>query len=483
MTTIEIVLGKANRKGERKVVATFGGRVHLDRFDPAIAWKRTQFADAAVEALGLDAKTRDYIAAKVAVEAVKADLSALGRAKPEAAPTAAPVAWRPFPTDALPPRLAEFVQSAARSIGCDESFVALPALAVCAAAVGATRRVLLKQGWSEPLCIWAAIVGESGSQKTPAFAAAIGPLKLWQADLMLSVQAARNAFDADLAEYEKALAVWKQKRDDSPAPQKPVPPPIVRVLVGDATVESLGPILQQNPRGVLLARDELTGWLDFDRYSKSGKGGGDVSHWLSWFNAQSIVIDRKSNPEPIVVPEAVVGIVGGIQPRVLDRAIGGDHRENGLLARLLLAFPPRQPKRWNEHGLRRETEFRYECLVVRLLDLQHTIDNNDDPQPVLLTLDAEAKRQFVEFVNGHGANQRTLSATRRPPTPNSKPTRPGWPAFSTWCVGPTTTSSTLIASMGRQWRRQSGWSSGLSGKCVASTGCYAKVTTSGTSVV
>ncbi|QDV75700.1 YfjI family protein [Botrimarina mediterranea] len=409
MTTIDIAVGETGRDGEHKVVAVSDGRVHLDRFDPAIAWKRTKFAEAAVVVLGLDADAVSEIEARIATEVVKADLAAVQKSKPDTVAAAPPDAWRPFPTDSLPARLAEFTRTAARSIGCDESFIALPVLAVCGAAIGTTRRVLLKPGWAEPLCIWAAIVGESGSQKTPAFSAAIRPLKRRQAELMKAAAAVREAFDADVAEYEKALAVWKRERGDSPAPSKPVPFPIGRVLVGDATVESLGPILNQNPRGVLLARDELAGWLDFDRYSKNGKGGSDVSHWLSWFNAQPTVIDRRSNPDPLFVPEAVVGIVGGIQPRVLDRAIGGDHRENGLLARLLLAYPPRQPKKWSEHGLPPEEEDRYERLVMRLYDLQHAVDDNGDPEPMLLTLDAEAKRLLVEFVNAHGREAADLT--------------------------------------------------------------------------
>lgn len=43
-----------------------------------------------------------------------------------------------------------------------------------------------------------------------------------------------------------------------------------------ATVEAIAPILLHNPRGLLMYRDELAGWIgDMDRYSKSK--GGDVT--------------------------------------------------------------------------------------------------------------------------------------------------------------------------------------------------------------
>ena len=60
----------------------------------------------------------------------------------------------------------------------------------------------------------------------------------------------------------------------------------------DATVEAVAPILEANPRGVLLARDELAGWIrSFDRYA-GGKGGGDAAHWLSMHNGEAVVVDR-----------------------------------------------------------------------------------------------------------------------------------------------------------------------------------------------
>ncbi len=66
----------------------------------------------------------------------------------------------------------------------------------------------------------------------------------------------------------------------------------------DTTLEGLVPILLQNPRGVLLTRDELVGWIgSFDKYSK-GSASADVAHWLSLYNAESITVDRKTGNRP-----------------------------------------------------------------------------------------------------------------------------------------------------------------------------------------
>ncbi|HWB10091.1 MAG TPA: DUF3987 domain-containing protein [Pirellulales bacterium] len=105
----------------------------------------------------------------------------------------------------------------------------------------------------------------------------------------------------------------------------------------------MAPLLSANPRGLLLARDELAGWIgSFDRYA-GGKGSADAANWLSMHNGESIVVDRKTgNPRTIFVPQAGVCVCGGIQPVILHRAWGVEHRESGLAARLLLTCPPAQ---------------------------------------------------------------------------------------------------------------------------------------------
>jgi hypothetical protein len=77
--------------------------------------------------------------------------------------------FQPFPTNALPEPIRGFVVAGAKAIGCDTSYLALPILTTMAAAIGTTRRIQLKRGWTAPAIIWAAMVGESGTSKTPAF--------------------------------------------------------------------------------------------------------------------------------------------------------------------------------------------------------------------------------------------------------------------------------------------------------------------------
>ena len=318
--------------------------------------------------------------------------------------------WRPFPVDALPEPVRGFVLAGAKAIGCDASFVALPLLTVLASAIGNTRRIQLKRGWAAPSILWCAIVGESGSAKSPAFKLAMRPLRERQRKALERHEEALREHFADMAHHEKQLSGWRRtKQTTQDPPEKPVEPVAERYIVSDTTVEALAPLLLGNPRGLLLARDELAGWLgSFDRYA--GKGGADASHWLSMFNAEQLIVDRKTGrPRTIYVPAAAVSVCGGIQPTILNRALGTEHRESGLAARMLLASPPRKAKRWTEADIDPRLAQQIATLVEFLFQLEPAVDADGQPCPVIIKLSPEAKTIWKAFYNGHAQEQAGLS--------------------------------------------------------------------------
>jgi hypothetical protein len=313
--------------------------------------------------------------------------------------------------DALPQPIRGFVAAGAKAIGCDPSYLALPLLVALAAAIGNTRRLVLKPGWSVPPILWGAIVGDSGSAKTPAFKSVMRPARERQRKALDRHAEEMKEYEANLARWEKDYAAWKRTKgtaDDPPA--KPDVPHAVRYLVSDTTVEALAPILMANPRGLLLSRDELAGWLgSFDRYAGKGAASADAANWLSMFNAESIIVDRKTGvPRTIHVPDAAMCVTGGIQPGILQRALGAEHRESGLAARLLLAYPPRNAKKWTEAGIDAKAEAELVALFDQLFDLQPAEGNDGKPRPALVRLAAGAKAAWVAYYNAHATEQADL---------------------------------------------------------------------------
>lgn len=314
--------------------------------------------------------------------------------------------FTPFPLDVLPEPVRGFATEAAKAIGCDSSYIVLPLLSSLASAIGNTRRIQLKRVWSEPCIVWTAIVGTSGTKKSPPIELALSAIRKRQHDAMKEFGEAQKRYSNDLATYERDAAKWKRGNSHEPPPEKPDAPVATRCWTDDITTEALAVLLQQNPRGLLMVKDELGGWFNFDRYA-SGKGGGDVAKWLEMFGGRSMVVDRKSGGM-LYVPRAAVSIAGGIQPETLRRALGQEYRDNGLAARLLFAMPPRTPSRWTEAEVSPQTEKAVESVFDRLFGLTPDADVNGDERPKLLPMTEAGKAAWVKFYNEHSDAQMEL---------------------------------------------------------------------------
>ena len=368
--------------------------------------------------------------AKSAAEAVEsgADAQAFLTEAGRSAKTAAMLAgadpepidtYIPFPIGVLPEPVRGLVTEGARSIGCDASFLALPLLSALAAAIGTTHRIGLKRTWTEPAILWTATVGESGAQKSPALDAAKESTEAAERKSYKEHAKQLAAWEADHLRYEAELAVWKRDAGKSKPgdgytlapPEKPAKPTARRYTTSDTTTEALAQIQLDNPRGVLLQRDELSGWLaSFDRYASGGRGGADSAHWLSMHGGRSMTVDRKTGTPPtIYVPSASVSITGSIQPAILARAMGREHHESGLLARLFFAMPPKRAKRWTEAEISERTEAAVDAVFARLFNLTPDTDAEGDERPRVLRLDDDAMRAWVRFYDEHAAEQAELT--------------------------------------------------------------------------
>jgi hypothetical protein len=329
------------------------------------------------------------------------ELGGQSRGRSSAAPKPPPVyrplePYRPFPTERLPGPLRSFVEQAAAAIGqaCDPAYIAVPALVICGSLIGNTHSISLKNTWSEPSVVWAVIVGDSGTLKTPALKQVVKPLFALQRRLRSEARQAKKR-------YEEAKAAWdllpSAKKKAAKPPQQPAAER--RLLCSDATIEKLAELLEDSPQGLLLWRDELDAWLQsFKRY-KSG-GGSDRPQWLEMHSAGPLIYDRKTGEkQSIMVPAAAVSIVGGIQPGVLAAAMDDGARASGLAARLLLAWPPKRKKRWTDADLDPEVEKAYANLLDQLLNLPCGYDGDGERRPWFVKLSAQAKALWVRFYN------------------------------------------------------------------------------------
>jgi len=319
--------------------------------------------------------------------------------------------WIPFPVERLPEPIRSLVTEGAAAIGCDPVYIALACLVVCAAAIGNTRRLRIKATWYACHVIWGVFVGESGTMKTPAFQLAIGPIERLQKQQLASFEADQAAYSADDERFKLELNQWKAGECVGDPPKRPQQPTLQRCIVKNATVEKLVPILKGNWRGVLLALDELSGWFgSFNRYAGKGDLGADEAFWLSSYNCQLAIVDRKTGvPQTLFVPDAAVSVVGGIQPGVLSRALNANNREAGMAARLLIVSPPRKPKQWSDREVARRTLDAWADTIDRLMALPPDTDSNGESKPAVVEIAPDALQLFVDFYNQHNREQVNLT--------------------------------------------------------------------------
>ena len=113
--------------------------------------------------------------------------------------------WVPFPTEALPQPLREFVEQGSSAIGCDQTYLALPCLSILASVIGTSRCLESKPNWKVNPILWTMIVGESGSGKSPAFAMCLEPIEKQQRQAITELSEAEENYQQELLEYEKNL--------------------------------------------------------------------------------------------------------------------------------------------------------------------------------------------------------------------------------------------------------------------------------------
>ena len=316
--------------------------------------------------------------------------------------------YRPFPVHTLPGPVREYASASAEAIGCDPSFVALPVLACLARAIGNRRVIRLRRTWTEPAIVWGAIIGKSGSHKSPALQAAMRFLNRLQEETIRQHAATIACYEREKLQHEKDLKAWQRSKAGDPPPEKPAEPVCTRFTTSDCTIEALAALLAVQSDGLLVVRDELAGWLGGIAEYKGGRGS-DLGHWLASWSAQPLTVDRKTGAVKMLhVPRAAVSLVGGIQPGVLREAIGREHLQDGLCARLLLAMPEPRAVTWTEAAVDHETEAALAEVFSRLLAMEPGTDDNGEPEPIPLDLTPEAKAVWVEYFNRHRAELANL---------------------------------------------------------------------------
>ena len=222
------------------------------------------------------------------------------------------------------------------------------------------------------------IVAPTGRKKTPAQKSIISVLNELE-----SIH--YQTYQLDMEEYERELAAWKPGSDEP----KPKPPKRKRYVSTDDTLAARIQTHSENPKGLLLYRDEGSAFINERGRFSNGKGdGGETEADLSEFNGGSLSRDRKTDGSTFLAKTGI-SRTGAIQFAKLQELMGSHQDDCGEWARYLFCAADAPPSYLNLMGDDSDTG-----LQQTLINLIQKLD--DLPERDYL-LSQDAKVAFMEY--------------------------------------------------------------------------------------
>lgn len=264
-----------------------------------------------------------------------------------------------FPLDLLPAALCPWIEDITHRLQCPPEYPAVGAMVSLASLVGRKVGIRPKRhdDWTVVPNLWGLIVGRPGVLKTPALHEVMKPI------MRLEVNA-KNRHDLDKADADanKAVADARRKvneakirdaikkgsdpyeiarmglRDADAAPTRR------RYLVNDSSVEKLGELLNENPNGLLVFRDELLGML----YSLEREGQECARQFYleAWNGTSRFTYDRIVRGT-VDIEACCLSLLGSIQPGPLQDYLT-TAPDDGLMQRFQLAVWPDMNPDWKD---------------------------------------------------------------------------------------------------------------------------------------
>jgi hypothetical protein len=245
-------------------------------------------------------------------------------------------------------------------------FVAVDALIAIASLVG--RKICIRpkvyDTWECIPNLWGATIGRPASMKSPAQQAALKPLMRLATKATEDYEEAHNEYveihkkvdaadDKALEDELRAATKHAAKHDNGNRQgveeviekmrnrERTALPLHMRYHTNDSTIEKLNELMKENPNGLLLSRDELSGFLrSMDREGHQS----DRGFYLQCWNGDTSNVEDRIQRGFVYAPALCLSIVGGIQPGPLvsyiNDAIAEKDRADGFLQRFQLTVWP-----------------------------------------------------------------------------------------------------------------------------------------------
>ncbi|MDP1667089.1 MAG: DUF3987 domain-containing protein [Methylobacter sp.] len=218
---------------------------------------------------------------------------------------------------------------------------------VWGAAIGRPSVVLKSPSMKEPMSLLERLQAEYGEQYEQDKAGAEFDMLANKAMIDdVKVQLSKAAKGKGKDGVVKGDDLQKLKADYMELSGNAEPEPTRRLFkTNETSIQSMTVLQNQNPRGLLTFRDELTALLvKWDRED----GADERAYFLEGWNGNGSYTDFKIGRGLTEAPNVCISLLGGIQPdklrRYLYQAQNGSN--DGLMQRLQLAVWPDEPEHW-----------------------------------------------------------------------------------------------------------------------------------------
>lgn len=292
-----------------------------------------------------------------------------------------------FPLEVFPTAIRHIIESLHKYENFHPDFSAASFLTVFASAMGNTWSVRFMTGWVSRPIIYMVLVGSPSCGKTPPLQQAVAPL------LKLD-----GKYDSVYCKEMEAYRRWERmsakQREKHSLPEDMKMPQRKCHVVVDSTVEAMIAAMRDNPRGVLIYKDEIDSLLsNFNRYN-----GSDEGYFLSLFSGTPFKYSRKSNNEHIFLANPYCSIIGTTQPGRLGEQFGGKRMMNGFSSRFLKVYPEidKMPS-WNDTAMPDGVLEEWGRIIRKVVTVTPSTDQEGKATSIELLFSQEAKLRVIQW--------------------------------------------------------------------------------------